>query len=103
MDYIDLKIFASNTIIFGFDTSATHQKFHVRARVFTECSTENKTVKMTLSGTPPEITTASLTSMTSTIIEGSVDHTGTTFNLTFEFGTQGELCSKIIKDITIYF
>jgi hypothetical protein len=101
---IDFKTLTSNTVVFSFNTAATHQRLHARARVFTECSTQNTTVKMTLSGTAPGVTTKPLTTMTEIIIEGSVDHTGTTFDLTFEFGTQSELtCSKMIQDITVYF
>lgn len=101
---IDFKTLTSNTVVFRFNTAATHQKLHARARVFTECSTENKTIRMTLSGDSPGIATVPLTSMTSTIIEGSVVHTGTTFDLTFEFGTQAEnTCHKMIQDITVYF
>jgi hypothetical protein len=36
---INFKTLTSNTVVFTFNTAATHQKLHARARVFTECST----------------------------------------------------------------
>jgi hypothetical protein len=80
---IDFKTLSSNSVVFRFNTAATHQKLHVRARVFTECTTQNRTIRMTLSGTAQTVKTVEIASMTSTIIEGSVDHSGPTFDLTF--------------------
>ena len=45
---IEVSLLTSNTISFVFDTLPIHQKLLVRARVFTECTTENTTVVMTL-------------------------------------------------------
>lgn len=65
---IDFKSLTSNTITFGFDSLGVHQKLHVRARVFTECSSENKTISMTLSGRTSTVQTMELQSMISSII-----------------------------------
>jgi hypothetical protein len=36
------------------------------------------------------------------IVEGSVDHTGTTFTVTFTFGTFVNACRRVIQDISLY-
>jgi hypothetical protein len=36
------------------------------------------------------------------IVEGSVDHTGTTFTVTFTFGTFANTCRRVIQDISLY-
>jgi len=58
---------------------------------------------MTLSGSTPTVVPQTLSTNTTTIIEGEVVHNTATFTLTFDFGTQGETCRKQIQDISIYF
>lgn len=100
---IEVSLLTSNTISFVFDTLPIHQKLIVRARVFTECTTENTTIVMTLEGSTPTIVTQALTTNTQTIVEGEVVHNTGPFTLVLEFGTQGETCRKQIQDISVYF
>jgi len=100
---IEVSLLSSNTISFVFDTLPIHQKLLVRARVFTECTTENTTFMMTLQGPTPYIVTQTLSTNSQTIIEGEVVHNTGPFTLVFEFGTQGETCRKQIQDISVYF
>ena len=80
---IEVSSLTSNTIVFDFDTLPIHQKLLVRARVFTECTTQNTTVQMTLSGGTPTVVPQVLSTNTTTIIEGEVLHNTATFTLTF--------------------
>ncbi len=89
-------------MIFQFDTIPTHKRLLVRARVRGECSTDN-TISMTLSGTTPLTVPADLTAGQQEVIEGAVDHTTATFTLTISFGTQGEVCHKILQDISVFY
>jgi hypothetical protein len=57
-------------IDFSFDGLPIHKKLIVRVRAFTECTTENTTVQITLSGSTPVVSSSVLTSNTETIIEG---------------------------------
>ncbi len=50
---IEVSSLTNNTMIFDFDGLPVHQKLFVRMKAFTECSNENMTLKMTLSGESP--------------------------------------------------
>jgi len=100
---IEVSLLSSNTISFVFDSLPIHQKLLVRARVFTECTSENTTFMMTLDGPSPYIVTQTLSTNSQTIIEGEVVHNTGPFILVLEFGTQGETCRKQIQDISVYF
>lgn len=95
----------SNSVSFTFDNMPTiHQKIIVRTRVFTECSSsQDRTIKMTLTGPTDTIVNNTLTSNTESIIEGEVLHTASTFTMMIEFGTQSETCRKIIQDISLFY
>jgi hypothetical protein len=64
VNVIEFTTFTRNTIAFGIAGLGAHQKMIVRARVFTECTTQNRTVLMTLSGTTPVTVTSDLTALT---------------------------------------
>jgi hypothetical protein len=105
---IEFMTLTSNTVSFDFaDLPAVHQKLIVRARVYTECTTQNKDITMTLSGgtgTTAATVTVTLATDTETIVEGEVLHTDpTAFTVTLAFGTQGETCRKIVQDLAIYY
>ncbi len=85
---------SSSTITFDFDTLPIHQKLLVRVRALTECTTQNTTIQMTLSGDTSVTVNSVLTTNTETILEGEVIHNSATFTLTIDFGTQGETCLK---------
>ena len=95
----------SNTVSFTFNLQTViHKTILVRASVYTQCSTENTTVVMTLFGDTANVpVTSNLITTTETLIEGQVLHTGSTFTLSFSFGTQADTCSKLIQDISIYY
>jgi hypothetical protein len=86
-DVIDFTSFTSNTITFNIGGLPIHQKLIVRAKMFTKCTTENKTVLMTLSGTTPVTVTKDLSTYMETIVEGEVAHNTGQFAITFKFGT----------------
>lgn len=50
IDFIDLT---TNQVFFSFYNLPVHQRLIVRAKVYTECSSDNATVVMTLPGTTP--------------------------------------------------
>ncbi len=50
---IEFMSLTNKKIDLSFDTIPQHKKIIVRVRAFTECTTENKTVLLTLSGTTP--------------------------------------------------
>ena len=70
LNVIEFTTLTSNTVTFGIAALGAHQKMIVRARVYTECTAENKTILMTLSGPTPVTVTKDLQSITSTIVEG---------------------------------
>jgi hypothetical protein len=102
VDVIEFTTLTRNTVAFGIADLGVHQKMVVRARFYTECTTENKTVLMTLSGTTPVTVTSDLISLTETIIEDEVVHNTSTFTITFKFGTQTDTCKKQLQDISLY-
>lgn len=57
---------------------------------------------MILDGSTPVSVTKTLASNTEEIIEATIDHNTAGFLLTIQFGTQGDLCRKMLQDITIY-
>ncbi len=63
-DVVDFQSLTSNVITFSVGGLPIHQKLIVRAKMFTKCSTENKTVLMTLSGATPITVTQDLTTYT---------------------------------------
>lgn len=68
---IDFKRFtASNLLSFGFNGLPIHQKLIVRARVYTDCTTQNKAIQMTLDGLTDVVIPLVLVPSTETIIEG---------------------------------
>ena len=104
---IEFSAFSTNNVVsFSFSgLPPKHEKVIVRARVHTECSTfssQNQTIKMTLVGTSTIEFNEILNTGLDRIIEGSADHTGTTFTVTFTFGTFGNACRRIIQDISLY-
>ena len=42
----------SNAVTFSLDGFPTHKKVYVRLMAYTECTTQDKTIKITLTGTP---------------------------------------------------
>jgi hypothetical protein len=63
LQVIDFSLLTRNTITMNFGGLPIHQKLIARARLMTECTTENKTVQMTLSGPTPTIINLPLTSL----------------------------------------
>ncbi len=61
---VDFPSFTSNAITFSIGALPIHQKLIVRAKMFTKCSTQNKTVLMTLSGPSPVTITQNLATYT---------------------------------------
>jgi hypothetical protein len=86
-DVVDFGSFTSNEITFNIGSLPIHQKLIVRAKMFTKCTTENKTVLMTLTGPTPVTVTQDLSTYTETIVEGEVVHNTGPFAITFKFGT----------------
>jgi hypothetical protein len=84
---VDFGSFTSNVITFNIGGLPIHQKLIVRAKMFTKCTTENKTVLMTLTGPTPVTVTQDLSTYTETIVEGEVAHNTGQFAITFKFGT----------------
>lgn len=78
-----------------------HYKLVARTYVYTECTTQNKTVVIKLDSNTQEytITTANVGQMFETT---AIGHTGATLNVEVIFGTQGQTCKKIVQDLTIY-
>ena len=56
---------------------------------------------MILSGSTPVSIT--LVTDTEAILESQIVHTAATLTLAINFGTQGQLCRKMVQDITIYY
>ena len=100
---IEVSSLSSSTITFDFDTLPIHQKLLVRVRALTECTTQNTTIQMTLSGDTSVTVNSVLTTNTESILEGQVVHNDAAFTLTIDFGTQGETCRKSIQDISVFF
>lgn len=60
-----------NTVEFSFgDLPTIHKKLLVRVRAYTECTVENRTIQLTLSGdSAPTVIPFTLTSFTETVLE----------------------------------
>jgi hypothetical protein len=102
LDVIDFSLLTSNRIKFelaGIPTN--HYKLVARVYVYTECTTQNRTVVMKLDTNTQEytITAVKVAQMFET---SSIDHTAGTLNVEVIFGLQAQACKKIIQDITVY-
>ena len=73
---------SSNSVVFNFNIAQIHKKMIVRARIYTECTGVNNTVKMTLAGTTNAVFNATPAAGVQDIVQGEVLHTGTTFTVT---------------------
>jgi hypothetical protein len=103
---VDFSALSSNTVTFEFTLAQIHQKLIVRARVLTECDSENSqntTLQMTLSGTSNVVVNPSLTTNLETIVEAEVVHSASTFSVMIQFGTQGQTCRRLLQDFSIFY
>jgi hypothetical protein len=106
LNVIDFFTLSSNTVTFDFSFPDVHRKLIVRARVLSECDTndgEDTTVQMTLSGSPNQVANLTLAPNIDTVLEGQIAHSTATFTVTIAFGTHGQPCRRILQDISIYY